>query len=186
MPFIFANFNGTTDDIDVLTHEVGHAYQVRNSFSQPLQEYYWPTSEGAEVHSMSMEFITMPRMKEFFGKKALRYEYLHLVNSMKFWPYACAIDEFQQRVYEQVENPIHSYEQIRQELEKKYLPHRSYQDNPYLQKGNQWKWKAHIFVNPLYYIDYALAQICAFQFRIKSQENFTEAWKDYHHLCTLG
>lgn len=186
MPFIFANFNWTTDDIDVLTHEVGHAFQNWNSFDQPLQAYYWPTMEGAEIHSMSMEFLTMPWMKEFFREKALRYEYLHLVNAIKFWPYACAVDEFQQRVYEQVEHPTHTYEQIRQELEKKYLPHRLYHENSYLQKGNQWKRKAHIFVNPLYYIDYALAQICAFQFRIKSQNNFAEARKDYTHLCKLG
>ena len=27
-PFIFANFNGTQGDVDVLTHEVGHAFQA--------------------------------------------------------------------------------------------------------------------------------------------------------------
>ena len=59
-PFIFSNFNGTSGDIDVLTHEVGHAFQVYLSKNQPTVEYYWPTSDAAEIHSMSMEFFTYP------------------------------------------------------------------------------------------------------------------------------
>jgi oligoendopeptidase F len=66
-PFIFSNFNGTSGDIDVLTHEAGHAFQVWNSSRFPFDEYHWPTSDAAEIHSMSMEFFTWPWMHLFFG-----------------------------------------------------------------------------------------------------------------------
>jgi len=56
-PYIFSNFNGTSGDIDVLTHEAGHAFQVFSSKEIGLSEYNWPTYEAAEIHSMSMEFF---------------------------------------------------------------------------------------------------------------------------------
>ena len=44
-----------------------------------------------------------------------------------------------------------------------------------------------IFTNLLfYYIDYTLAQICAFQFWKRSLEDQENAWADYLHLCKLG
>lgn len=36
-PFIFSNFNGTSGDIDVLTHEAGHAFQVYESRKFEIQ-----------------------------------------------------------------------------------------------------------------------------------------------------
>ncbi len=188
LPFIFSNFNGTTADIDVLTHEVGHAFQAYLSMrEQPLQDYYWPTSETAEIHSMSMEYLTMPWMKNFFNdeKETLKYEYLHLVQALTFAPYWCAVDEFQEIVFMQAEHPTKTYEEIWLEMEKKYLPHRQYLDNAYLQKGNFWKQKLHIFKYPLYYIDYVLAQMCALQFRMRSEKDFTKTRSDYLKLCKL-
>ncbi|MGL5915939.1 MAG: M3 family oligoendopeptidase, partial [Culicoidibacterales bacterium] len=44
----------------------------------------------------------------------------------------------------------------------------------------------HIFNSPFYYIDYTLAQVCAFQFWVKMQENREQAFQDYVHLCGLG
>ncbi len=186
VPFIFANFVGTSADTDVLTHEFGHVFQMWKSFAQPISDYESPSMETAEVHSMSMEFFTMPRMKDFYGENTFKYQYKHLAGCLKFLPYSCAVDEFQHRVFEQAENPQKSYQEIYLPIEKKYLPHRKYLNNPYVAAGNQWKQKHHIFNNPFYYIDYALAQICALQFWMKSEENFDQAWKDYVKLCTLG
>ena len=68
-PFIFSNFNGTAGDVDVLTHEAGHAfafYRAMNSDIYPdLRE---PTIEACECHSMSMEFLTQDYHKYFFGR----------------------------------------------------------------------------------------------------------------------
>lgn len=99
-PFIFSNFNGTSADIDVLTHEAGHAFQVWSSTHFPVEEYYWPTSDAAEIHSMSMEFFTWPWMHLFFGEQKEKYQFMHLAAALQFIPYGVAVDEFQHIVYE--------------------------------------------------------------------------------------
>ena len=100
VPFIFSNFNGTSGDIDVLTHELGHAFQMYESRKQPVMEYILPTYEACEIHSMSMEFFAYPWMERFFGQEAARYREAHLETSIKYLPYIVAVDEFQHRVYE--------------------------------------------------------------------------------------
>ncbi|NBI27584.1 M3 family oligoendopeptidase [Chengkuizengella marina] len=185
-PFIFSNFNGTSDDIDVLTHEAGHAFQVYMSRSINLPEYKWPTAEACEIHSMSMEFLTWPWMTLFFEENTEKYKFTHLSGAILFIPYGVAVDEFQHFVHD---NPEASPEQRKakwREIEKVYLPHRIYDDNHYLENGGFWQKQAHIFNIPFYYIDYTLAQICALQFWKRAQENPSQAWQDYLHLCKLG
>lgn len=185
-PFIFANFNGTSGDVDVLTHEAGHAFQVYSSRSIGIPEYIGPTSESAEIHSMSMEFFTWPWMELFFQDETEKYKYSHLLGCLTFLPYGVAVDEFQHLVYE---NPDWTPEQRKQawrDLEKIYLPHRNYDGNAYLEAGGFWQRQGHIYEDPFYYIDYTLAQICAFQFWKRSQEDHQKAWKDYVNLCKLG
>ena len=102
-PFIFSNFNGTSGDIDVLTHEAGHAFQVYSSRNIGIPEYLWPTSESAEIHSMSMEFFTWPWMESFFKEDVDKYKFSHLSGALQFIPYGVAVDEFQHLVYENPE-----------------------------------------------------------------------------------
>ncbi|MBP2078826.1 M3 family oligoendopeptidase [Oceanobacillus polygoni] len=185
-PYIFANFNGTSGDIDVLTHEAGHAFQVYTSRNLKVPEYIFPTSEAAEIHSMSMEFITWPWMELFFKEDTDKYKYSHLADGLQFLPYGVAVDEFQHLVYE---NPDWTPEQRKdawKKLEEVYLPHRDYDGNAYLTSGGYWQRQGHIYDIPFYYIDYTLAQICAFQFWKKSRENHKEAWEDYLNLCKQG
>jgi M3 family oligoendopeptidase len=185
-PFIFANFNGTDGDIFVLTHEAGHAFQVYRSRGQAISEYTWPTLEACEIHSMSMEYFNWPYMDLFFGENADRYRYGHLLGSILFLPYGCAVDEYQHFVYENPgASPAERNAQWR-EIEKKYLPHRNYEGNDFLEKGAFWQAQRHIYFMPFYYIDYVLAQICAFQFWIKAQQGPEEAFRDYVGLCDLG
>lgn len=185
-PYIFANFNGTDGDIFVLTHEAGHAFQVYRSRGQAIAEYTWPTLEACEIHSMSMEYFNWPYMDLFFGENADRYRYGHLLGSILFLPYGCAVDEFQHFIYENPKaTPAQRNAQWR-EIEKKYLPHRDYEGNDFLEKGAFWQAQRHIYFMPFYYIDYVLAQICAFQFWIKAQENHEAAFRDYVGLCDLG
>ncbi|MDN4495199.1 M3 family oligoendopeptidase [Ureibacillus aquaedulcis] len=185
-PFIFSNFNGTSGDIDVLTHEAGHAFQVYSSRNIGIPEYLWPTYESAEIHSMSMEFFTWPWMQLFFKEETEKYKFSHLASGLLFLPYGVAVDEFQHVVYE---NPAMTPAQRKQawkEIEEKYLPHRDYDGYEYLESGGFWQRQAHIYASPFYYIDYTLAQVCAFQFWKRSREDFDSAWKDYLHLCGLG
>ena len=185
-PFIFSNFNGTSGDIDVLTHEAGHAFQVYSSRDIGIPEYLWPTYESCEIHSMSMEFFTWPWMELFFKEDTEKYKFSHLSSGLLFLPYGVAVDEFQHVVYENPEMTPAERKAAWKKIEGKYLPHRDYDGNSYLEAGAIWQRQAHIYASPFYYIDYTLAQICAFQFWKRSREEFEVAWKDYVHLCGLG
>lgn len=185
-PFIFSNFNGTLGDVTVLTHEVGHAFQVYSSRDAIVPEYNWPTSEAAEIHSMGMEFITWPWMDEFFLEEGDKFRYVHLEEGLQFIPYGVSVDEFQHFVYN---NPTASPEERRakwREIEKTYLPHLDYDGLDYLEAGGFWHKQGHIYEAPFYYIDYTLAQMCAFQYLTKSLENREEAWASYLKLCKAG
>ncbi|WP_426348018.1 M3 family oligoendopeptidase [Alloiococcus sp. CFN-8] len=185
-PFIFSNFNGTSGDIDVLTHEAGHAFQVYSSRSIGIPEYAFPTYEAAEIHSMSMEFFTWPWMGLFFQEEEEKYKFDHLSSGLLFLPYGVTVDEFQHEVYA---NPDMTPEERKakwREIERKYLPHRDYEGNDLLERGGFFYQQGHIFEDPFYYIDYTLAQVCAFQFWKKSREDREKAWEDYLRLCKAG
>lgn len=186
-PYIFSNFNGTSGDIDVLTHEAGHAFQVWLSGTRfEFDEYHWPTSDAAEIHSMSMEFFTWPWMKLFFGKDTEKYHFMHLGGAIQFLPYGVAVDEFQHIVYENPNMTTAERNAAWRKLERIYLPHRNYDGNEFLENGGYWQKQSHIFNSPFYYIDYTLAQICAFQFWTRDRANHTDAWQDYVQLCKAG
>lgn len=184
-PFIFANFNGTSGDVEVLTHEAGHAFQVFSSRGFDVPEYRWPTLEACEIHSMSMEFLAWPWMKDFFLDDIDKFKYSHLLGTITFIPYGVLVDEFQHEVYNNPEISVEQRKQIWRKLEKKYLPYKVY-DNEMLEKGTYWYRQGHIFQDPFYYIDYTLAQVCAQQFWIKDQESHENAWNDYYRLCCQG
>jgi M3 family oligoendopeptidase len=185
-PFIFSNFNGTSGDVDVLTHEAGHAFQVYQSRNYELPEYIWPTLEACEIHSMSMEFFAWPWMESFFKEDVDKYFYSHLNGAVLFIPYGVTVDAFQHFVYE---NPQASPEERKaawKELEDKFLPHRDYDGYDLLDRGGFWFRQSHIFQVPFYYIDYTLAQVCAFDFWHRSRQDRQGAWQDYLNLCQAG
>lgn len=188
VPFIYSNFNGTSHDVDVLTHEAGHAFQVYSSRNFEVLEYNWPTTEACEIHSMSMEFFAWPWMNLFFKEDEAKYKFSHLSGGLIFIPYGVTVDEFQHYVYA---NPMATPDERKamwREIEKKYLPMRNYEEYPFIDKGTFWFRQMHIFEIPMYYIDYTLAQVCAYQFWIKSQNPETKdtAWNDYLRLCQAG
>jgi M3 family oligoendopeptidase len=185
-PFIFSNFNGTSGDIDVLTHEAGHAFQVYKSSWIKIPELLWATYESSEIHSMSMEFFTWKWMEDFFKEDAQKYRFSHLSGAIKFIPYGVLVDHFQHKIYENPDLTPNERKKVWRELEKQYKPHSDYSENPFLERGGWWFQQAHIFEIPFYYIDYTLAQICALQFWKKMSENFEDAWKDYLTLCHEG
>lgn len=179
-PFIFSNFNATAGDVDVLTHEAGHAFEAYRAFKQELPSLlHSPTIEACECHSMSMEFLTAPWHHLFFGKRTDKYELGHCEDALVFIPYGCMVDEFQHKVYE---NPGMTPEQRNElwlSLEKKYRPWIDFDNLPFYSRGGGWQRQLHIYEVPLYYIDYCMAQTVAFQFWNLSRENYAEAWKRY-------
>jgi len=186
VPFIFANFNGTLGDVEVFTHEVGHAYQCYSSMSLPLLDNVWPTMESCEIHSMSLEYLCWPHMEKFFGDGADRFRRIHLASRLLFVPYGVAVDHFQHEVYNHPEMTPAERNAKWRELEALYLPHMQFGDLPHLPEGGRWQKQRHIYMSPFYYIDYTLAQCCALQFWVRSQQNFDQAMEDYLALCSRG
>ena len=185
-PYIFSNFNGTDHDITVLTHEAGHAFQNYSSTHQPLVNYHWPTMEAAEIHSMSMEFFTWPWMEKFFKEDTEKFKYKHISGSLSFLPYGACVDHFQHWVYENHEASPKERKQKWLELESSYMPTKDYGDMVFAKDGGIWQGQLHIYQMPFYYIDYTLAQTCAFQFWIKNEVDKKTAWEDYLTLCRAG
>ena len=179
-PFIFSNFNGTSGDVDVLTHEAGHAFAYYvASRKDILPDYISPTIEACEVHSMSMEFLTAPWHGNFFGDDTERYEYYHAADALNFIPYGCMVDEFQHIMYENENLTPDERNDVWLKLEKKYRPHLNIEDLPFYGRGSGWQHQLHIYLYPLYYIDYCMAQTVAFQFFAESLKDWKSAFDKY-------
>ncbi len=185
-PFIFANFNGTSGDVDVITHECGHAFQGYIVRDDEIREYADITMETAEIHSMSMEYFTYNWMELFFGDRKEDYLKMHLEDSSAFVPYGCMVDEFQHIVYEHPEMSPAERKAAWAKLEKVYRPHMDYEEDPFFGQGGFWQKQSHIFGSPFYYIDYCLASVCAMQFKAMMDEDFAKAWENYYKLCKLS
>ena len=185
-PFIFANFNGTSGDVDVITHECGHAFQGFVTRNEEIREYTDITMETAEIHSMSMEYFTYGWMGKFFGDRKEDYYKMHLASSAVFVPYGTMVDEFQHHVYENPDMTPAERKELWMKLESEYRPHMDYEDDPFFGIGGWWQRQAHIFQMPFYYIDYVLASICAMQFKVMMDEDYKKAWENYLKLCKLS
>lgn len=185
-PFIFANFNGTRDDVEVLTHEAGHAFQCwqsRNAFPYAMM---WPTMESCEIHSMSMEFLTWPWMERFFGADANKFWHSHLADAIEFLPYGALVDHFQHEVYAHPQWNHAQRMSAWRSLEKQYLPHKNYEEIDALERGGWWMRQMHIFLDPFYYIDYTLAQMAALQMWKRMIEQDPTLFEDYLAICKVG
>ena len=185
-PFVFANFNGTSGDVDVITHECGHAFQGWLSGKDPIREHSDITMETAEIHSMSMEFFAQKWMPLFFGERARDYIEMHLEDAAAFIPYGCMVDEFQHIAYGNPDMTPAERHAAWLELERQYRPHQDYGDDSFFGKGGFWQRQQHIYTSPLYYIDYSLAQSCALQYKVKMDADFEGAWASYLKLCRLS
>ncbi|MEH2943017.1 M3 family oligoendopeptidase [Lachnospiraceae bacterium KK002] len=185
-PFIFANFNGTSGDVDVITHECGHAFQGYLVRKEEIREHLDITMETAEIHSMAMEYFTEQWMEQFFGSRAEDYRLMHLEDGICFVPYGCMVDEFQHIIYEHPELTPEERKQVWKKLEQEYRPHMNYEDDSFFGKGGWWQRQGHIFQMPFYYIDYCLSTVCALQYKMKMDLNYKEAWESYLALCRMS
>jgi len=186
MPYIFANFNGTKGDVEVFTHEMGHAYQFYESRGQRLLDYLWPTYESCEIHSMGLEFLTWPQMDKFFGNQAERFRTIHLTQGLLFLPYGVAVDHFQHLIYAEPGATPKRRHSLWRKMEAMYLPWRDYGDLSYPARGGRWQLQRHIYGDPFYYIDYTLAQTCALQFWLLAEQDAAAAMAAYVDLCRRG
>lgn len=186
VPFVFANFNGSRADVRTLMHELGHAFQSYESRDKVAVDYLTPTYESAEIHSMALEYLSWPEMGRYFGDDADAYRREHLTDAMLFLPYGVAVDHFQHLVYDNPGASPADRHAMWQEMERRYLPWRSYGDLAHPAKGGLWQEKRHIFVAPFYYIDYTLALCCALQFWVKGEADRDATLDAYTKLCARG
>jgi M3 family oligoendopeptidase len=186
-PFIFSNFNGTSGDVDVLTHEAGHGFAAWRAMKKGyITELISPTIEACECHSMSMEFLTSPYHHLFFGDDTPKYELTQCADSLTFIPYGTQVDEFQTLVYENPDMTPAQRNELWMSLEKKYRPWNDFEDLPFYGRGAGWQRQLHIYLYPLYYIDYCMAQTVAFQFWFAFLKDREDAWKRYLAFVDKG
>lgn len=187
VPFIFANFNGTADDVETVTHEAGHAFADWYNRKRVPISTIWPTLEACEVHSMSMEFFAWNWSEEFFGKDAEKFKYAHLSDALTFIPYGTLVDHFQHIVYEDSEMTPDERHEVWQSLQEIYMPWmRLDGDIPFYAEGKAWQRQHHIYSSPFYYIDYCLAQTVALQFWTMIQKDIKNAWSHYMAYTEQG
>ena len=185
-PFIFANSNGTSGDVDTLTHEVGHAFQAYLASNIKNPSLRSPTLEACEIDSMSMEFFAYPYMEDFFKEDKDKYLFSHLSGAISFLPYGAEVDDFQHFVYE---NPTCTHEErcaYWAKIDKIYRPWMNYKGFSYLDSGHMWIRQHHIYSTAFYYIDYTLAQVLALEFKNEFEKNKEKTWKKYIKLLKMG
>ena len=186
-PFVFSNFNQTIFDMQVLTHELGHAFAGYMAMrSQPIAEYYSESTDIAEIHSMSMEQFSYPYAEAFFGKDADKFRFAHLMDAITFVPFGVAVDEFQHICYSNPDLTPKERTAEWKKLEEKYMPWRKYDADDFFDRGGFWYHKLHIYLYPFYYINYTLTTMGAMEFKKKNYENHETAWQDYLNLCKCG
>ncbi|MCM1261691.1 MAG: M3 family oligoendopeptidase [Butyrivibrio sp.] len=187
VPFIFANFNGTKHDVEVVTHEAGHAFAMWMNRSRIPSDSVLPSLEGCEVHSMSMEFFAWPWAEGFFGADSRKFLYAHLADALTFIPYGTMVDHFQHEVYAKPDMTPYERHAVWKELLGVYMPWiRLDGDIPFYADGEGWQRQHHIYERPFYYIDYCLAQTVALQFWAMIQENRKNAWEHYMAYTKQG
>ena len=186
-PFIFANFNGTQGDVEVVTHEAGHAFAYWMNKKRIPLEYAWPSMEACEVHSMSMEFFGWKNAAGFFGKDERKFKYSHLAGALTFIPYGTMVDHFQHIVYEKPElTPAERHAEWKRLLGV-YMPWMKLDGEiPFYSEGEGWQRQTHIYTSPFYYIDYCLAQTVALEFWAMIQKDEADAWKHYMAYTVQG
>ena len=185
-PFIFANFNGTSHDVEVVTHEAGHAFANYLNRNRIPASTIWPSLEGCEVHSMSMEFFAWPCAEGFFGDDARKFRYDHLMGALTFIPYGTMVDHFQHVVFEYPEFSPEERHQVWQELLGIYMPWLRPGEIPFYGEGKGWQRQSHIYQSPFYYIDYCLAQTVSLDFWARIQEDPRAAFDTYMKYTSLG
>ena len=187
VPFIFANFNGTQHDVEVVTHEAGHAFEAWTNRKRIPIDYIWPSMEACEVHSMSMEFFAEPWADGFFGPDAKKFLYSHLSGALTFIPYGTMVDHFQHIVYEKPEMTPAERHAAWKELLGVYMPWMKLDGEiPFYSEGMGWQRQHHIYSSPFYYIDYCLAQTVALEFWAMIRKDVGNAWQHYMAYTVQG
>jgi M3 family oligoendopeptidase len=183
---ILCNSTGDEGDVGTLVHEMGHAFQAWESQKIEAVDLQWPTSDGAEIHSMGMEFLSMPHLSWFFKQEdADKFRRHHIFDAVMLMCYIAVVDEFQHWVYENPNVTPAERDQAWNRITDTYIKGVDFSGlDEY--KYARWYPQSHIFQTPFYYIDYGIAQTAAIQLGMMDEENHEKALDTYIKLCVLG
>jgi M3 family oligoendopeptidase len=183
---ILCNSTGASKDIGTLIHEMGHAFQAWESgWIEPL-ELRWPTSDAAEIHSMGMEFLSLPEIEAFFTPEdAAKFRRLKLIDTVVLLPYIATVDAFQHWIYANPENTPEERDDEWCRLWDLFMVGVDWEGFEEFQ-AVRWKYQAHIFEAPFYYIDYGIAESGAMQLWRKALDDRERTMEIYLKLCRIG
>jgi oligoendopeptidase F len=190
-PFILMNAVGIHEDVQTLLHEGGHAFHVFECGHLPYFFLDVP-AEFAEVASMSMELLAAPYLTDdrggfYSSEQAARARIQFLESILLFWPYMAVVDAFQQWVYE---NHLAAMDTANCDVQwgllwERFMPGVNWGGlESELMTG--WQRKIHIFSDPLYYVEYGLAQLGAVQVWRNSISDRAGAIAEYRKALSLG
>lgn len=177
IPVITGNYKNSYLDVQTTTHEMGHSFQKylasikdRKYIVSPLLKY--PTMEIAEMFSYSMELIMMKHVSNLFDEDDYKkYCFMKIYNLVSNLPYICLVDEFQERIYSNNNLNVDDIRKIWLELVDKYQLNRSNKGHINLDTGGYLYRQSHIYLDPFYYIDYALSYFGALAIWSDSDKN---------------
>lgn len=188
MPFVFANCDGTSGDVTVYTHELGHGLQGYLSIRrQPLADYVGLSPDLAEVHSKTMELLAQPYARDFFGDHAGQFLAEHRYGVIKELCAFCSIHTFETWLYEHPDASLAQWAEEFDRTEKSFG--RSRNNGPWRQQvlaGCDLFTNMALYMSPRYVISYALSIVCAQQLKAAYDADPADGWARYHALCASG
>ena len=191
VPFIFMNAVGLHDDVQTLLHEGGHAFHVFECSHLAHQQIEVPL-EFAEVASMGMELLAAPYLTTDKGgfytpQEAARARIETLESTLRFWPYMAVVDAFQQWVYDdpiQASDPANCDAKWAEQWER-FMVGVDWSGLEEV-KNTGWQRKLHIHTEPMYYVEYGLAQLGAAQVWRNALSDQAGAVAAYRRALSLG
>jgi oligoendopeptidase F len=186
MPFIFMNAVGLQRDVETMLHEAGHAFHALAARQEDLYAYRGAPIEFCEVASMSMELLGNEFLEEFYSPNdANRARRKHLEGIIDIFPWIATVDAFQHWIYS---HPGHSRAERTQawlNLMRRFGGDVDWSGFETVH-SNLWHRQLHIFLYPLYYVEYGIAQLGALQVWANSKQDKAKALTNYQKALSLG
>jgi oligoendopeptidase F len=186
IPFIFYNAVGRRGDLRVLLHEGGHAFHSLAAREIPVLDYRHAPTEFCEVASMSMELLGLERLEQVLGaEEAREIAYPHISGMISGLVSIARIDAFQHWMYT---HPDHSAKQRADtwlELSDRFSLGFD-QSGVEQYRPNGWQRVMHFFTHPLYYIEYGIATLGAWQLWRLERQDHDKAVSGYRKALSLG
>ncbi len=167
IPVITSSYKNTYYDVTSTAHELGHAYQKYNASIMDKKYIVpsllkYPTMEIAEMFSYAFVIIMLPHVDTLFkGNDYNKYCFQAIYDLVSILSYICLVDEFQEIIYTSAETSESFIHDTWLMLSKKYALEYQNKGNENLESGCYFFRQNHIFLDPFYYIDYAISTIGA-------------------------